>query len=179
MPSSISDVGGDRNGRICALRATASISCLGQKRGREEHEEAESSHRKKTKANKQKKKKKDDDASPLQPKNASGKQYQKEVQRKLLEDAKREDRFILVAAKMKGKSKVVKLSLATGHLDRIRQRLVPTRAPTVQGTPEEADASGDMQSILQSDVVPKPNALKSGAEKDKDAKTYRVRVEED
>ncbi|CAN9298930.1 unnamed protein product [Alternaria alternata] len=155
------------------------IPRLGQKRGREEHEEAESSHRKKTKANKQKKKKKDDDASPLQPKNASGKQYQKEVQRKLLEDAKREDRFILVAAKMKGKSKVVKLSLATGHLDRIRQRLVPTRAPTVQGTPEEADASGDMQSILQSDVVPKPNALKSGAEKDKDAKTYRVRVEED
>ncbi|KAI4630605.1 hypothetical protein J4E80_001543 [Alternaria sp. BMP 0032] len=155
------------------------IPRLGQKRGREEDEDVQGNRRKKAKAKKQKKKK-DDEAQPLQPKNASGKEYQKEVQRKLLEDAKREDRFIMVAAKMKGKSKVVKLSLATGHLDRIRQRPVPERAPVLrQGTPEEIEASGDMRSILQSDVVPKPNALKSVAEKEKDAKTYRIRVEQD
>ncbi|KAI4688780.1 uncharacterized protein J4E84_004710 [Alternaria hordeiaustralica] len=155
------------------------IPRLGQKRGREEDEDVQGNRRKKAKAKKQKKKK-DDEAQPLQPKNASGKEYQKEVQRKLLEDAKREDRFIMVAAKMKGKSKVVKLSLATGHLDRIRQRPVPERAPVLrQGTPEEIEASGDLRSILQSDVVPKPNTLKSVAEKEKDAKTYRIRVEED
>ena len=154
------------------------IPRLGQKRGREEDEEVEGNHQKKTKAKKQKKK--DDDAQPSQPKNASGKQYQKEVQRKLLEDAKRQDRFILVAAKMKGKSKVVKLSLATGHLDRIRQRPVPGCAPVVQqGTPVQVDVSSDRRSILQSDVVPKSNTLKSVAEKEKDAKIYRVRVEED
>ncbi|KAH6875556.1 hypothetical protein BKA58DRAFT_124096 [Alternaria rosae] len=155
------------------------IPRLGQKRGREEDEEVQGNRRKKAKAKKQKKKN-DDEAQPLQPKNASGKQYQKEVQRKLLEDAKREDRFIMVAAKMKGKSKVVKLSLATGHLDRIRQRPVPEHASALrQRTPEEVEASGDMRSILQSDVVPKPNALKTVAEKEKDAKTYRIRVEED
>jgi hypothetical protein len=155
------------------------IPRLGQKRGRDEQDDADGSRRKKTKAKKQKKKK-DDEAQPLQPKNASGKQYQKEVQRKLLEEAKREDRIILVAARMKGKSKVVKLSLATGHLENIRQRPVPERPQVVrQRTPEEVEMSGDMRSILQSDVIPKPNALKSVAEKEKDAKTYRVRVEQD
>jgi hypothetical protein len=154
------------------------IPRLSQKRNREEEGDVEGNRRKKTKAKKQKKK--DDEAQPLQPKNASGKQYQKEVQRKLLEDAKREDRLTLVTAKMKGQSKVVKLSLATGHLDRVRQRPVSERAPVVrQGTPEEVEASGDMRSILQSDLLPKPNPLKSVTEKEKDAKTYRVRVEED
>jgi hypothetical protein len=155
------------------------IPRLGQKRGRDEPEHGDGSQRKKNKAKKQKKKK-DDEAQPLQPKNASGKQYQKEVERKLLEEAKRVDRLILVAARMKGKSKIVKLSLATGHLETIRQRPVPERPQVArQGTPEEADMFGNMQSILQSDVIPKPNALKSVAEKEKDAKTYRVRVEQD
>jgi len=154
------------------------IPRLGQKRGREEEEDADGNRRKKSKGKKQKNK--DDDAQPLQPKNASGKQYQKEVQRKLLEEAKRDDRFILVAAKMKGKSRVVKLSLRTGLLEQIRQRPEPEHPQVVRHTtPEEIDMAGGMRSILQSDVVPKPNALKSVAEKEKDAKTYRVRVEED
>ncbi|KAF1940861.1 hypothetical protein EJ02DRAFT_435250 [Clathrospora elynae] len=155
------------------------IPRLGQKRGRDEQEDEDGKKRRKSKAKKPKKKN-DDTARTLQPKNASGKQYQKEVQRKLLEEAKREDRFILVAARMKGKSRVVKLSLAAGHLEQIRQRPVPERPEVIrQRTPEEVDASGDMRSILQSDVMPKSNALKSVAEKEKDAKTYRVRVEED
>jgi len=81
---------------------------------------------------------------------------------------------------MKGKSRVVKLSLHTVLLEQIRQRPEPERPQVVrQRTPEEIDMPGDMRSILQSDVVPKPNELKSVAEKEKDAKTYRVRVEED
>jgi hypothetical protein len=158
------------------------IPRLGQKRSRDEEEDADGNRRKKNKAkNKAKKqKKKDDEAQPLQPKYASGKQYQKEVQRKLLEEAKREDRLILVAARMKGKSKVVKLSLATGLLESIRQRPVLERPQVVrQRTPEEMEMSSDMRSILQSDVMPKPTAVKSVAEKEKDAKTYRVRVEQD
>ncbi|KAE8861177.1 hypothetical protein PTNB29_06272 [Pyrenophora teres f. teres] len=154
------------------------IPRLGQKRGLEEDEDEDGNRRKKAKG--KKKKNKDDDAQPFQPKNASGKQYQKEMQRKLLEEAKREDRYILVAARMKGKSKVVKLSLRTGLLEQISQRPEPERPEVVrQRKPGEVEMSGDMRSILQSDVVPKPNALQTVAEKEKDAKTYRVRVEED
>lgn len=149
------------------------IPRLGQKRTRDGHDGVEDRRRKKTKAKKQKK----DESQSLQPKSVPGKQYQKEVQKKLLEDAKREDRLILVTARMKGKSKVVKLSLATGLLDKIRQRPVPERARVLrESTPEEFDMSHGMQSILQSDVMQQPGTV---AEKGKEAKTYRVRVEDD
>jgi hypothetical protein len=156
--------------------ANGEIPRLGQKRGREEEGE-DGSKRKKKKAKKAKKK---DEAQPLQPKNISGKQYQKEVQRKLLEEAKREDRMLLVAARMKGKSKVVKLSLSTGLLQQIRDRPVPERpqAPRQQ-TPEEIDGPSEMGSILQSDILPKAGAPKDLVEKEKAAKTFRYRVEED
>jgi hypothetical protein len=156
------------------------IPRLGQKRGRHDQDDKDGNRREKGKAKKQKKKK-DDSAQPLQPKNASGKQYQKEVERKLLEEAKREDRLILVAARMKGKSKVVTLSLPIGRLEQIRQRSDLERPQVVRSkTPEEHDTlRGDMRSILQSDVVPKPNTLKNGTGKEKDAKTYRVPVEKD
>ncbi|KAJ4365229.1 hypothetical protein N0V83_008847 [Neocucurbitaria cava] len=154
------------------------IPRLGQKRGRNDEEDEAGNHRKKSKSKKQKKK--PDEPAQLQPKNVSGKEYQKEVQRKLLEEAKREDRFILVAARMKGKSKIVKLSLSPDRLEYIRQRLVAERPQVVrQSTPEEVDVSRDMRSILQSDVLPKSNASKSIAEKEKNSKTYRVRVEKD
>jgi hypothetical protein len=94
--------------------ANGDIPRLGQKRGRDD-EDDEGNKRRKKKAKKAKKQ--DDSARPLQPKKLSGKQYQKEVQRKLLEEAKRDDRLILVAARMKNKSKIVKLSLSTGKLE--------------------------------------------------------------
>ncbi|KAH7094666.1 hypothetical protein FB567DRAFT_459266 [Paraphoma chrysanthemicola] len=158
--------------------ANGEIPRLGQKRGREDDDE-DGPRRRKKKAKKQKKK--DETAQPLQPKNISGKQYQKEVQRKLLEEAKREDRFILVAARMKNKSKVVKLSLATGLLERIRQRPVLQRLQVVrrQHTPEAIDGPSELGSILQSDVLPKPSAPKDFSEKEKASKTFRYRVEED
>jgi hypothetical protein len=174
VPAGLSDANGYHDADI-----HGDIPRLGQKRGRDDQDDEDGNRRKKGKAKKQKKK--DDSAQPLQPKNASGKQYQKEVERKLLEEAKREDRLILVAARMKGKSKVVTLSLPTGRLEQIRQRSVPERSQVARPrTPEEDDTlGGDMRSILQSDVVPKPNALKNVTGKEKDAKTYRVPVEKD
>ena len=156
--------------------ANGDIPRLSQKRGREEDEDDGSKRRKK----KAKKAKKKDEPQPLQPKNISGKQFQKEVQRKLLEEAKREDRMLLVAARMKGKSKVVKLSLSTGLLEQIRNRPVPERtdAPR-QRTPEEVEGPSEMGSILQSDVLPKAHAPRNFTEKEKAAKTFRYRVEED
>jgi hypothetical protein len=157
--------------------ANGEIPRLGQKRGREDEGE-EGSKRRKKKPKKQKKK--DESAQPLQPKNLSGKQYQKEVERKLLEEAKREDRLILVAARMKNKSKVVKLSLRTGLLQQIRHRLAPDRPHGVRrSTPEVVGGPSEMGSILQSDILPKESAPKDLVEKEKAAKTFRYRVEED
>ncbi|KAF2833996.1 hypothetical protein CC86DRAFT_462217 [Ophiobolus disseminans] len=157
--------------------ANGEIPRLGRKRGREE-EDDDGSKRRKKKAKKPKKK--DEAAQPLQRKNISGKQYQKEVQRKLLEEAKREDRMLLVAARMKGKSRIIKLSLPTGPLQQIRERpaLDRPQAPRQQ-TPEEADGSGKMGSILQSDILPKASAPRNFTEKEKAAKKFRYRVEED
>ncbi|KAJ6201886.1 hypothetical protein J3E72DRAFT_382415 [Bipolaris maydis] len=149
------------------------IPRLGQKRTHDGHDDVEDRRQKKTKVRKQKR----DESQSLQPKSVPGKQYQKEVQKKLLEDAKREDRLILVTARIKGKSEIVKLCLATGLLDRIRQRPVPERVQVVrESTPEELDMPHDMQSILKSDLMQQPSAV---AEKGKEAKTYRVRVEDD
>lgn len=154
------------------------IPRLGQKRNRDDQDDdgGDRSRRKK----KQKKKKKDTVAQPLQPKNVSGQQYQKEIERKLLEEAKREDRSILVAARMKGKSKIVTLSLSTGRLQELRGRPQPERPQVARhSTPEEVDAPSDMRSILQSDVLAKPDYVQDVAAKDKDAKKYRIRVEKD
>ncbi|KAH7389290.1 hypothetical protein DE146DRAFT_635022 [Phaeosphaeria sp. MPI-PUGE-AT-0046c] len=157
--------------------ANGDLPRLGQKRARDDEDDAGNKRRK---IKGKKAKKKDDPAQLHQPKNISGKQYQKEVQRKLLEEAKRDDRLILVAARMKNKSKIVKLSLSMGKLERIRNRPAPERPQVVrQSTPEEVDDPGGMGSILRSDVIPTPGAQKSVVEKGKAAKTFRYRVEED
>lgn len=152
------------------------IPRLGQKRGREDEDEQTGRRKKKSK----KAKKKDED-QPLEPKNVSGKQYQKEMQRRLLDEAKREDRFILVAAKMKNKSKVVKLFLDPQILESISNRPMPER-PLVaarQRTPEEEEETGNMGSILQSDIIPKASAARTIDEKEKATKVFRYRVEPD
>jgi hypothetical protein len=157
--------------------ANGEIPRSGQKRGRDdENEKGNSRHKKKVR----KQKKKNNEATrPLQPKNISGKQYYKEVQRKLLEEAKREDRFSLVAARMKNKSKVIKLSLSTSLLEQIRHRPVPDRSEVVRQQTPEDDGQNELGSILQSDVMPKANAPKDLGEKEKASKTFRYRVEED
>ncbi|KAF2872448.1 hypothetical protein BDV95DRAFT_593823 [Massariosphaeria phaeospora] len=152
------------------------IPRLGQKRSRDdEEEENEGNNRRKKKS--KKKKQKDETVQPLQPKHVSGKQYQKEVQRKLLDEAKKEDRFILVAARMKGKSKVVKLSMSSDLLEAISQRPAPERTQVVRQQSEEE--VGDMRSILQSDILPLKNTADKALEKTKGPKTFRYRVEED
>ncbi|KAJ4319598.1 hypothetical protein N0V94_003831 [Neodidymelliopsis sp. IMI 364377] len=150
------------------------IPRLGQKRGRS-HEEDD--RRSKKKSKKQKKKK--DEDQPLKPKSVSGQQYQKEMQRRLLDEAKRDDRFILVAARMKKKSKIVKLYLEPQILENISNRPVLERPMVRQRTPQESDDGVDMGSILQSDIVPKTNATKSIVEKEKASKVFRYRVEPD
>lgn len=153
------------------------IPRLGQKRILDDLEDADSSRRRKKSKQNQKR---NDVAQALNPKHAPGREYQKEVERKVLEEARREDRFLLVAARMRGKSKIIKLSLSSSSLEQVRQRAAPDHAHTVRdGIPEALDISGNVQSILQSDILPKANALNSIAAKEKDVKTYRIRTEND
>ncbi|KAF2642371.1 hypothetical protein P280DRAFT_547862 [Massarina eburnea CBS 473.64] len=148
------------------------------KRNREGEEEAEGNSRRKKK--KKQKKTKDDSAVPLQPKSMSGQQYQKEVQRRLLDEAKRENRYILVAARMKGKSKIVKLPLDPDLLEALQQRPVPERPePLRERESSEEPAEGEMGSILQSDIMPARKPTKKTTEKEKRPKKFRYRVDVD
>ncbi|KAH8730084.1 hypothetical protein GQ44DRAFT_645094 [Phaeosphaeriaceae sp. PMI808] len=159
------------------FNADSEIPRLGQKRVRDNDDDGGSKSRKK----KTKKKNKDaGSGQPLQPKHLSGKQYQKEVERKLLEEAKRDDRSFLVTARMRNQSKIVKLSLRPDLLEQIRQRPVPEHSQLIrQRTPAETDSPGHMDSILQSDILPKSNTPNNVTNKEKAARTFRCRVEED
>ncbi|KAF2184301.1 hypothetical protein K469DRAFT_688783 [Zopfia rhizophila CBS 207.26] len=149
------------------------IPRLGEKRNREDDEE----DIRRVGKSKKHKKRKDEASQPLQPKNASGKQYQKEIERKLLEDAKKEGRFILVAARMKGKSKIVKLSLSSEHLAAFRNRASSQRPQAMLHAVNEPVA--DARSILESDVLPATNGADKAGAKPKAPTSFRYRVEED
>jgi hypothetical protein len=153
----------DQNGEIPRLG----------KRNRDDEEEK--GHR----GRKRKKKSKDDTALPPVPKSTSGQQYQKEVQRKLLEDAKREDRYVLVAARMKGKSKIVKLPMSSDLLEAIEQRPVPERSAPENQRESSEEVVGETGSILQSDILPPRKPANKLNEKEKGHKTFRYRVTED
>lgn len=167
----------DGNGYYPKHDPNSDIPRLGHKRNLDD--EDEQGNRRKKKSKKQRKKK--DEDQPLEPKNVSGKEYQKEMQRRLLEEAKREDRFLLVAAKMKNKSKVVKILLDPQILENISNRPVPEHreAAMRQMTPEEEDQTDFVGSILQSDVMPKASSARTIDEKEKATKVIRYRVEPD
>ena len=152
------------------------IPRLGKKRVRED-EVAEGNPRRKKK---KQKKKEEEVAKPRPPQNVSGKQYQKEVERKLLEEAKRNDRMILVMAKMKSKSKIVRLPLPSDLLEAVQQRpgaQRPVRQPLFEEAEPEPPTIG--RSILQSDILPQPSAAAKSGEKPKAPTSFRVRVVED
>ncbi|KAH7125350.1 hypothetical protein B0J11DRAFT_486844 [Dendryphion nanum] len=142
------------------------------KRTRDNEEEDQEMHKRKRS---KKRRTKDEPSQRLQPKNVSGKQYQKEIEKKLLDEAKKDNRFILVAARMKGISKIVKLSLPIYLLDEIRSRSGPDLLQ-----PELQEASAQMAgSILESDVLkPKPAPKASGIVT-KAPKSFRVPIDKD
>jgi hypothetical protein len=146
------------------------------KRAREDDEEEENPRRKKKK---QPKKKKNESAQPALSKNISGKQYHKEQDKRTLEKAKQDGRLIIVQARLKNKSKIVKLPLSRHLLDQIRLRPVPEYTQVQHLEPEANEVPKDGPSILQSDVLPKTNGVHIPNEKPKGPKSFRVRVEED
>jgi hypothetical protein len=154
------------------------IPRLGQKHAREDSGDDGGNFRRKNKSKKQKKKDTDTPQAAL-PKNVSSKEYQKEMQRRLLEEARREDRYTLVAARMKNQSRIVKLTLSSQDLEMISRRLVPERTQATSQEMSQAEDIGTQRSILQSDVLPQPTTARVPVEKAKAAKVFRYRVEKD
>ncbi|KAF2199691.1 hypothetical protein GQ43DRAFT_482240 [Delitschia confertaspora ATCC 74209] len=151
------------------------IPRIGDKRTREEDDE---DIRWVGKKSKKRKNNKDEAVQPRPPKNAPGKQYRKEVERKLLEDAKKEGRFILIAARMKGKTKVVKLKLNPEQLADFRDPQPPPlrTAPVAK---MNGPSATEARSILQSDILPATNGATELEQKPRTLKSFRVRVEDD
>ena len=144
------------------------IPRLGKRNRDVDEDEQEAPRRKKSK----KGKKGIETGQPLQPKNVSGKQYQKEINKKIIDDAKKNNRYVIVTSRMKGKSKIVKLSLPSYLLAQFRKPHDPEMDP--EREPEE-----DVEQILESDILrPKPAPKASGAAT-KASKSFRVRVDQD
>lgn len=120
-----------------------------------------------------------DEVQPALSKRMCGKQYEKEVQKKLLDDAKRDNRSVIVAARMKSKSKIVRLNLGGKRLEEIRQLTEPERSP-IQRPGQEEGASEELVglSILRSDVMPKSKVNNPG-EKPKTPISFRTSTKMD
>lgn len=147
------------------------------KRHRDDEDDGENGNSRKKK--KKQKKKNDDTPQRLEPKSTSGKQYQKTVQRKLFEEAKRNDQFILVAALMKGKSKIVKLRLDSDLLEAIQNRPVLERPAPVRERESSDEPMGDSGNILESDLMATRKPAVDPVQKEKASKIFRVRVNDD
>jgi hypothetical protein len=157
----------------------AEIPRLGKRNREDENEnDGENATRRKEKKKKQKKNK-DDPPQRLEPKSTPGKQYQKEVQRKLLEEAKRKDKFILVAARMKGKSKIVKLPMDPELLESIQRRPVLERPAADQERESSEEPEVATGNILQSDIMAARKPAVIPAQKEQAQKTFRVRINDD
>ncbi|TKA79145.1 hypothetical protein B0A49_01327 [Cryomyces minteri] len=129
-----------------------------------------------------KKRKPNDDPNKtmLPPRSGATKQFLKEKERKVLEEAKKQGRFIAVSAALRGRKRLVKLRINGAKL----AELIATQA--VQGAAKAfgADGTGDASSnvLVQSDVVPPPTttaASKPAVAKSKAFKVSRYRVEDD
>ncbi|KAF2004926.1 hypothetical protein P154DRAFT_518980 [Amniculicola lignicola CBS 123094] len=145
------------------------------KRGRDDYDEEATPGRNKKKKRQKKQK---DETAPAPPKTVSGKQYQKQVEKKLLDEARKEDRYILVAARMKKKSRIVKLYLNPDDLASLEIRQVVERPRDAQQD-EEDEPSANGRSILQSDVLPVSNNTGKDSANPKPPTSFRYRVEED
>jgi hypothetical protein len=156
----------------------AEIPRLG-KRNHEKEKEDDEENATRRKRKKKQKKNWDEPPQRLEPKSTSGKQYQKEVQRKLLEEAKRKDRFILVAARMKGKSRIVKLPMDPELLESIQRRPVLERPVASQERESSEEPEVAAGNILQSDIMASKKPAVTPAQKEKAQKTFRVRINDD
>ena len=124
------------------------------------------------------KRRKKDDGRPLaQPKSGATKQFQKEKEKRQLEEARKVGRYIMVAAAMRGKSRVVKLPISSEKLALIASQEAAKRAAAPSFGGDGADDG--TRAIIQSDVVPASNGAPKSGPQPKATNQFRYRVEDD
>ncbi|KAK4610464.1 C-module-binding factor A [Fulvia fulva] len=108
-----------------------------------------------------------DSASASRAKNEAQQQFEKEKERKALEKAKKEGRFIMLQAAMKGKKRVVKLSIPGARLAQLMAQQAAQAALTAGDDVDaeheveagaaqtNGDDEDDNDLLLKSDVAPK------------------------
>ncbi|KAF1814465.1 hypothetical protein P152DRAFT_506325 [Eremomyces bilateralis CBS 781.70] len=130
----------------------------------------------------QKKRKADEAGSNGAPKKIASKQYQQEQEKKRLDKAKKDGRYIQTLAAMRGKRKLIKLNLQP---DNFRTKLLEIQAAKRKGAPNNSQPSTKPRkttTLLQSDIT-QANELQLGTPFDmrpkKPANIFKARVEED
>lgn len=113
------------------------------------------------------------------PRNEATKQFEREKERKALEEAKKQGRFFAVSAALRGKKKIIRLKVPGSRLAQLvaRQAARHIAMPTIS-VQEVADESADEMPILQSDVTTKTVKPKARA-KPVNPNKAKVRVEKD
>jgi hypothetical protein len=115
------------------------------------------------------------------PVSGATKQYRKEQERKALEEARKKGNFIRVHARLKGRSKMVKLTLDHNVLARLQSRpqVAITESPVAAAAAAESPV--EPQSLLRSDLAPPPQTARAAAapKTAKSANKVLVRVEDD
>jgi hypothetical protein len=119
--------------------------------------------------------------SASKAKNEAQRQFEKEKERKALEKAKAEGRFIMLQAAIKGKKRIVKLPLSSARLTQIEAQQTARAALAEPADMDDADADADhevlapaaaaqeeddVDALLKSDIAPKktPSEARAGRE---------------
>ncbi|KAF2491062.1 hypothetical protein BU16DRAFT_543323 [Lophium mytilinum] len=107
-----------------------------------------------------------------QAKSGATKQFQKEQEKRKLDEARKAGRFIMVVAAMKGKSRVVKLSISGDRLTRFLAEQTAKLASAAAGG--AGGAVEETRAIIQSDVLPPQQEVNTEVAKKPNAFRYRV-----
>lgn len=110
------------------------------------------------------------------PRNEATKQFEKEKERKALDEAKKAGRFISAQAALRGKKRVVRLSIPGSRLAQLLAQQAAQAFQPVSETPE-VDQKVPLETILvRSDIAPKDKAKKKAPQ---NPHKLKIRVERD
>lgn len=113
---------------------------------------------------------------PTGPKSKATAQWKKEQENKRLEEARKQGRFIMVLASMRGRRKVVTLKLKTEILAELAAKEVRQRPSIIRAN---ARAMAEETAIIRSDIAPPKKITAADEVEGKKRKVFRYRAEDD
>ncbi|GAB7356312.1 hypothetical protein MBLNU459_g7109t1 [Dothideomycetes sp. NU459] len=126
----------------------------------------------------------DPSLATARPRNEATKQFEKEKERKTLEEAKKQGRFIAVLAALRGKSRIVKLPIPGARLSQFLtqhiSRPVMENRPVLEVLPEslvQEETPQEDTVLLRSDIEPRKEKARKSVTKNPNK--MRIRVEKD